>query len=343
VTAAAPARIAAAPARIAAAIAVAALIAGCGAFAPIGQRSPGGGSARPAPKASVTATATPAYNMSALLDPSSGKFLGVEADGAPASLGPVGTFAAAADRKPNIIGQYIGWNTSFDAQAAAKAWAYGALYYMSWEPYGTTVAAIAAGDSNAYITKFATAVRARGVPVAISFGHEMNGNWYPWGTTGTTPAAFVAAWRLIHGIFTGVGATNVIWVWNPNDIFPMPQITLAPYWPGNAYVNWVGITGYFSPGGPQSFATLFEPTMREIRQFTSEPFLIAETSVQTGPAEVSSMNSLVRGITRHPAVLGFIWFNYDKAGVDWRLQSRPVLRAAFDHDVAGLQLVDPKT
>jgi mannan endo-1,4-beta-mannosidase len=330
---------AAAAARIAVVIALAALVAGCGAFTPIGQRSSGGGGAGAAPKPS--ATATPAYDMSALLDPSSGKFLGVEAGGAPASLGPVNAFAAAAARKPNLIGQYIAWNTSFDAPAAAKAWSYGALYYMAWEPYGTSVAAIAAGRSNAYITRFATAVRALNIPVAISFGHEMNGNWYPWGTTGTTPAEFVAAWRIIHGLFTGVGATNVIWVWNPNDIFPVPQVALKPYWPGNAYVNWVGITGYFSPGGPQSFAALFDPTMREIRQFTSEPFLIAETSVQTGSGEVSSMNSLVRGIARHPKVLGFIWFNYDKAGVDWRLQSRPVLRAAFDHDIAGLQLVDP--
>jgi len=327
-------------ARIAAAIALAALVAGCGAFAPIGQRSSGGGGA---PKASPAATATPAFDVSGLVDPSSGKFLGVEASGAPQTLGPVRTFAAAAARKPNVVGQYIAWDTSFDAQAAAKAWSYGALYYMSWEPYGTTLAAIASGRSNAYITKFATAVRALNVPVAISFGHEMNGNWYPWGTTGSTPAQFVAAWRLIHGLFTGVGATNVIWVWNPNDIFPVPQVALKPYWPGNAYVNWVGITGYFTPGGPESFPALFDPTMREIRQFTSEPFLIAETSVETGSAEVSAMNSLVRGIARHPDVLGFIWFNYSKAGVDWRIQSRPVLRAAFDHDVAGLPLVDPKT
>ena len=247
--------------RLVIAMALAALLAGCGAFAPIGQSAPrkdGASGAGAKARTSAPAAVTPSYDMSALLDPPSGKFLGVEANGAPNSLGPVRTFAAAA-RKPNLIGQYVGWNTSFDAQAATKAWSYGALYYMAWEPYGTSVAAIAAGDSNAYITKFATAVRALNVPIAISFGHEMNGNWYPWGTTGTTPAEFVAAWRLIHGLFTGVGATNVIWIWNPNDIFPVPQIQLEPYWPGNAYVNWVGLTGYFSAGGPQSFADPVRP------------------------------------------------------------------------------------
>jgi mannan endo-1,4-beta-mannosidase len=329
--------------RIATAAAAAILLAGCGAFTPIGQAKGHGGPAHGGNAGSrPSATASPTYNMSGLLDPSSGKFLGVEANGAPTSLAPVNTFATAATRKPNMIGQYVAWNTSFDAAAVKQAWSYGALYYMAWEPYGTTVADIAAGRSNVYITRFAAAVRALNLPVAISFGHEMNGNWYPWGTTGATPAQFVAAWRLIHGLFAGVGATNVIWVWNPNDIFPVPQVQLQPYWPGNAYVNWVGITGYFSPGGPQSFATLFNPTMREIRQFTDEPFFIAETSVETGSAEVANVNSLVRGVMRHTDVLGFIWFNYDKAGVDWRIQSRPILRAAFDRDLAGFPLVDAR-
>jgi mannan endo-1,4-beta-mannosidase len=336
VTALAAARFARAAALTAA---LAAVLTGCGAFAPIGQSTSKGTGAGAAPAAS--APASPPYNMSALLDPAPGKFLGVEANGAPQSLGPVAAFASAA-RRPNLIGQYVAWGTSFDAGAVTRAWSYGALYYMSWEPYGTSVAAIAAGDSNVYITKFATAVRALNLPVAISFGHEMNGNWYPWGTAGTTPAEFVKAWRLIHGLFTGVGATNVLWVWNPNDIFPVPQVQLRPYWPGNAYVNWVGITGYFSPGGPQSFATLFDPTMREIRQFTSEPFIIAETSVQTEADEVSPVNSLVHGVMRHRDVLGFIWFNYDKAGVDWRVQSRPLLQAALARDIAGLRLVDPR-
>jgi hypothetical protein len=220
--------------------------------------------------------------MSALLDPSSGKYLGVEADGAPDSLAPVTTFAGAAGRKPNLIGQYVSWGVPFDAHAAAAAWSYGALYYMSWEPFSASVASIANGDSNAYITNVATAVHSLNIPVAISFGHEMNGNWYPWGTTGTTPAEFVSAWRLIHALFAGVGASNVIWVWNPNDIFPVPQVQLEPYWPGDAYVNWVGITGYFSTTGPDTYATLYQPTVQEVRQFTSDPIIIAETSVETG-------------------------------------------------------------
>jgi hypothetical protein len=182
-------------------------------------------------------------------------------------------------------------------------------------------------------------VRTLNLPVAISFGHEMNGNWYPWGTEQATPAEFVAAWRHIHNVFTRAGATNVIWVWNPNNIFPVPQVKLKPYYPGDAYVDWAGITGYFATDGPQTFATLYRPTIDEIRHFTRKPILIAETSVQTGPAEVACVSHLLSSVTRHHDVLGFIWFDYSKGGVDWRVESRPILREAMTKGLTGLPLV----
>jgi hypothetical protein len=279
--------------------------------------------------------------MSGLLDPTGAKFFGVEAQGAPA-LAPVTNFATSVGKRPDIIGQYLAWDSSFDSHAVTTAWSYGALYYIAWEPYDTTAAAIADGQSDAYITRFADAVRALNLPVAISFGHEMNGNWYPWGTDQTSAAAFVAAWRHIHNLFVQAGASNVIWVWNPNVINPIPQVALAPYWPGNAYVDWVGITGYFATTGPHTYAGLFRPTISEIRKFTTKPFIIAETAIESGPDELESASNLVTSVTRHAYVLGFIYFDYNKGGVDWQIESRPPLRAAIASDIAGLQLLNPK-
>jgi mannan endo-1,4-beta-mannosidase len=278
--------------------------------------------------------------VSGLVNPSGGKFFGVDAAGAPDSLGPVRSFAASAGAAPNLVGEYMSWNDPLDTRAVANAWSYGALYYMIWEPYHTSVAAIADGRSNGYITGVARAVRALNLPVAISFGHEMNGWWYPWGTTSTTGAQFVAAWRLIHRLFAAAGASNVIWVWNPNVISAEPQLELSAWYPGNAYVSWVGVTGYFGSTGPDTFDGVYGPTMQEIRTFTSKPFLIAETSVQTGPDAVTAAQNLVSGVRQRPDVLGFVWFDYDKAGVDWRLGTRPDVRAAIATGLAGVPLVD---
>jgi hypothetical protein len=279
--------------------------------------------------------------VSGLLNPTSGKFLGIQADGAPDSLAPLASFAANTGRKPDLVGQYVAWGNPFDTSAVSKAWGYGALYYMAWEPFGTSVQSIAGGHSDGYITQFAQAVRALNLPVALSFGHEMNGSWYPWGTSQATPRQFVAAWRHIHDLFARAGASNVIWVWNPNIINPMPQVRLGPYWPGPSYVDWVGVTGYFATTGPHTYATLYQPTMQEIRRFTAKPFIIAETAIETGPAEVASAHQLVSMVTRHPDLLGFMWFNYNKNGIDWRIESRPVLRAAIASDIVRLPLINP--
>jgi hypothetical protein len=287
------------------------VLAGCGLLKP---PATGGGPAAASPaRPPATPSSSVPYNVSGLRDPSSGKFLGLEADGAPGSLAPLTTFAANTGRKPNMVGQYVSWGRPFDATAASHAWSYGALYYMAWEPFGTSVQAIAAG------------------------------NWYPWGTEQATPAQFVAAWRHIHRLFTRAGASNVIWVWNPNIINPMPTVRLRPYWPGHAYVDWVGMTGYFATTGPHDFATLYRPTMIEIRHFTRKPFIIAETAIESGPAEVACVRQLVDTVTRHRNVLGFIWFDYDKNGVDWRVESRPAVRAALAGDIATLPLVNPRT
>lgn len=324
-----------------AAAAAVTLLGGCGVISPHSQTVGNAGSSSHGNAPAATPSTSLPYNMSGLLDPTGGKFFGIEAQDAPA-LAPVNAFATSVGKKPDIIGQYVAWDTSFDSQAVTTAWSYGALYYIAWEPYDTTVAAIANGQSDGYITKFADAVRALNLPVAISFGHEMNGNWYPWGTGQTPASAFVAAWRHIHNLFVQAGASNVIWVWNPNIINPVPQVQLQPYWPGDAYVDWVGITGYFPTSGPETFASLYDPTIAEIKKFTTKPMIIAETSVETGPSEIEAVHSLVTGVKRHPNVLGFIWFDFDKDGVDWQLESRPTVRAAMATDIARLALINPR-
>ena len=78
--------------------------------------------------------------------------------------------------------------------------------------------AIAAGKYDGYLSAYAEAVRAYRHPVILSFGHEMNGNWYSWGYTHTSPAVFVAAWRHIVTLFRALGAQNVTWLWTVNII-----------------------------------------------------------------------------------------------------------------------------
>jgi mannan endo-1,4-beta-mannosidase len=324
--------------RILGGLALAAALTACGSSALYGV--PGAESPSSAP---TLVPGSQPFDVSGLVAAAGGKFFGVEAPGAPDSLDPVRSFAASAGVRPNLIGEYMSWGNPLDVGAVQNAWSYGALYYMVWEPYHTTVAAIADGRSNGYITRFAQTVRALNLPIAISFGHEFNGFWYPWGTTtGTTSAQFVAAWRLIHRLFAAAHASNVIWIWNPNVISGEPLLPLSAYYPGDAYVDWVGVTGYFAASGPATFDGLYGPTMQEIRRFTAKPFIIAETSVETGPNAVVAAQNLVSGVRQRSDVLGFVWFDFDKAGVDWRLGTRPPVRSAIAAGLAGIRLINTR-
>src|SRR5207247_7587356 len=85
----------------------------------------------------------------------------------------------------------------------------------------------------------------------LRWGWEMNGDWEPWsgaqnGGSSGGAASFRAAWHHIHDIFSEVGAWNVVWVWSPNsgDLPHARWNHFSNYYPGDRYVDWVGIDGF---------------------------------------------------------------------------------------------------
>ncbi|MGI5377526.1 glycoside hydrolase family 26 protein [Streptomyces sp. CA-251387] len=308
-------------------------VSGCGVF---GQdEDPAAAAARePAAEPSGTGAAKHElpYDVKPLLHPEKDYF-GVALDGAPTSMKPVDSFAKTVGKKPNMVGSYSAWGDGFNAEGAQNVFDAGGLLYVSWEPFEPSVARIADGSQDAYIKKYAKSVRDTNVPVAISFGHEMNGHWYPWGTKDTTAEAFVEAWRHIHGLFQEVGATNVIWVWSPNIVNPVPDVKLKSYWPGDAYVDWIGIVGYWAATGAHTWDTLYGPTRRQVAEFTDKPVLISETSAQPGERRRADVRQLLGGVEADDDVIGFLWFNIPKRA-DWRIQSSPLALAEFKRLIA---------
>src|SRR5260221_13064555 len=70
--------------------------------------------------------------------------------------------------------------------------------------------------------------------------------------TGDTPADYIQAWRRFHDIVVAQGATNVLWVFSPNTI-TSSTISYNLLYPGDAYVDWVGLDGY-NWGNTQSWS-----------------------------------------------------------------------------------------
>ena len=193
-------------------------------------------------------------------------------------------------------------------------------------PTGISLPAIASGQYDTYLRSYAAAVRSYRYPVILSFGHEMNGDWYSWGYRHASPAAFVAAWRHIVTLFRAHGARNVTWLWTVNVIHAHGSIPApAPWWPGSSYVTWVGIDGYYYKSSDR-FAPLFGPTIIAVRELTRDPILIAETGAAPAAGKPAKIADLFAGV-RATGLLGFVWF--DAVGHrDWRISS-PAAIAAF--------------
>lgn len=315
--------------RMAGVLVAAALLAGAAACSPAVT----GGDAPTAP-APVTVSSAPAppYDIRPLLTPAR-KYLGAALEGVPSSVTPVDEFTAKSGKQPNLLAYYAAWGDQFNANLLTPLWNRGQLPYIAWEPFTRPLAQIADGADDKYLQQFAADVTSYRMPVAISFAHEMNGHWYPWGTKSTTAADYVRAWRHVHEVFLGAGATNVIWVWSPNVVNPLPEIALKPYYPGDGYVDWVGVVGYFAKYGASTFDTLFGPTFDQVRGFSGKPLLIAETGSTPGARKPADIAELWRGVGARKDVIGFIWFNLNKE-TDWRIESSASAKSAFAAGVA---------
>ena len=270
--------------------------------------------------AAVIAAGVVFYNRSAdhvgplpvHLPTGSGSYLGVYVKGAPLSFDGVEAFTSATGARPDLVMYYSGWYEPFQREFAAKAAANGAVPLVQMDPEGkgVTVPAIAAGKFDGYLSAYAEAVRAYRHPVILSFGHEMNGSWSPWGYQHTSPKAFVAAWRHIVTLFRTLGTQNVTWLWTVNIINNTPNGTIPPpdpWWPGSSYVTWVGIDGYYLKSSWQ-FAPLFGPTITRVRTLTSAPILIAETGATDAAGQPGKVADVFSGIHAY-GLLGLVWYD----------------------------------
>jgi mannan endo-1,4-beta-mannosidase len=259
-------------------------------------------------------------------------YLGVFTKGLPASYAGVTAFTNATGAKPDVIMYYSGWYMPFPVSFATTAANNGAVPLVQMDPDNVSVAAIAAGKYDGYLSAYAEAVRAYRHPVILSFGHEMNGNWYRWGYTNTSPAVFVKAWRHIVTLFRALEARNVTWLWTVNIINNAQGTKKIPppdqWWPGSSYVTWVGIDGYYLKSS-WKFAPLFGPTITAVKQLApTTPILIAETGAVPASGQPAKIADLFAGIRLY-GLLGFVWFDATNRDHQHFGLSSPAATAAF--------------
>jgi hypothetical protein len=271
---------------------------------------------------------------------------GVHTPEAPYAMHEIDAFTAAAQKAPNTVLFFTNFSREFPVDAVNNAWNAGMLPMVTFEPIVDDSTSgqpllrdITNGEWDEYFTTWATAVKANEKPIALRFAQEMNGNWYSWsdGRFGNANGDFVKAWRHIHDLFDEAGADNVIWVWSVNRINTLPDKTLARVYPGDDYVDWVGVSGYYRDANtPPTFENTFAATLEELKRVApTKPVMLTEVGAGTTEENrVAWMQDFFANLLQHQEIIGFNWFNDFKSGGDWQIQFSAMTTATFAAGVA---------
>ncbi|MFL6097972.1 MAG: glycoside hydrolase family 26 protein, partial [Blastococcus sp.] len=269
-----------------------------------------------------------------------------------ATIEDLDSFILATGTHPEVVDVFESWanDRPLDRYVADSVAARGARLSITWEPWVAdsgsaqrrySLASIIDGSHDAYIDMFATSIKDFGHPVTIRLMHEMNGNWYPWGlgVNGNRPGEYVRAWQHVHDRFVALGVTDVAWMWAPNAVYT-GSAPLAGLYPGDAYVDAVGLSnynwGHYSHDGFatewMTFGELFDESISQVAALTARPLWIAETgSSDKGGDKAVWVADTLAAVSARPEVAGLIWFDQvdDGAGVDWRIETEPDVVAAW--------------
>lgn len=165
----------------------------------------------------------------------------------------------------------VGWahnDASTVEQALNEIWnVETAVPIISWMPYGyktwtsaTPNEDIASGKYDDYLDQFLTMLGSwvQGKRAYLRFAPQPNGNWFPWSPTCPwscngqkifqSPASYVKMWNYVFAKVKsskyGFAADTFQIMFDINSADANATYPMEDFYPGDATIDWVGITGY---------------------------------------------------------------------------------------------------
>jgi endoglucanase len=276
--------------------------------------------------------------------------------------GALADFSTMVGQKPSLVKSFHDLDADFSANGwagrllreidRASATNYIALD-LNWSGRsGSLLDAINSGAADAALARTAQNISGVGSTVLVELAWEMNGNWnYAWqgvsnGADQDAPAKYAAAWRHVVNVFRAQGATNVRWVFNPNTgnsvAAGSPRGSSWNWWknyyPGDAYVDYVGGHGY---NGPQTFGTSYHDfnslffgadsdnmIADMMSQLPNKPIILGEIGMEENANKGAWIRDAYTRMLQDPRIAGAVWFNMNKEA-DWRIESDATSLAAY--------------
>jgi hypothetical protein len=252
---------------------------------------------------------------------------------------PPGSYARATGKHPAVYQEFLAWGQWVPGITAVAANAHSRLMIMISTRSGTqemiTPAAIARGDGDAWLISLQDSVASSGLVTYVRLMAEMDGYWNPYSAynqDGTSrgpahsSAAYKQAWRRVTLIFRGgslaaidaelhrlgmpplrtshdLPVAKVAMLWVP-QVAPgdpdVPGNQPSDYWPGRAWVDWVGTDFY-------SFAPNFSGLNAFYDAYPGLPFVFGEYAVGETPDDPGFIGQLFGWVAAHPRVRMMIY------------------------------------
>jgi cellulose synthase (UDP-forming) len=169
---------------------------------------------------------------------------------------------------------------------------------------------VVAGEYDSIIASVCGSIGSLQAPIFVRWGHEMETGdaRYPW--SGGDGDSYIAAYRHFAERCRAA-APKIFLVWSPRG-----DPNLAKYYPGRAYVDFVGLSLYKLPaydldrlGKVMKFQDTFTPKYNRVIAF-DRPVMIAEMGVSGDPKyQAGWMADFFRSVRHFPLLRTAVYFN----------------------------------
>lgn len=161
------------------------------------------------------------------------------------------------------------------------------------------------------------------LPFFFRLNNEMNTDWtnYSGIINLSDPEIYVESWRRVYNIFKEEGVDNAIWVFNPNDrnYPPCNWNNFLAYYPGDEYVQMIGVTGYntgtyfkdVTGEDWRSFTEIYDEVNEAYSPFFADfPWIITEfASSSVGGNKPMWINHMFKNLHKYPNIKVAVWFS----------------------------------
>ena len=219
-----------------------------------------------------------------------------------------------------------------------------------------TMQRIIDGDFDAELTEWGKRAAQVPYPLLIEFGTEVNGFWFPWngkwnggGATGDYgdpdvpdgPERFIDAYRHVHDVIEGSGADSLTWFFHPDAAgWPKaPWNSIASYWPGDGYVDWIGVSVYgpltLDEGWGRGFTAKLDGAYPKLAALAPDkPIAVLEYGARQGHRKAAWIAKAIAAVARRrwPRVRGLAYWHEG-----WRNDDGSASRLYIDSDPESLR------